>query len=603
VLAVDRHMPKTAVDNPVTAGRSPSVRGWWLVLLLIMASLGDSVAQDATRDTTLAVLSWRQIVDGEEQDWPTSTAGPESATGEAIDELLVWYQERGYYEAVVDSVRQDSLEAIVWVARGRQMTVGEVILTGARTYLPQQLLDGFKTRPGRVLDVGTLERDIIGMLARYEEKGYVLASAQIVRLAPAEDDRNRLEIAIHIDEGPLLELGAIEIVGNGRTTPTFVSRATGIKIGKPLTGFDPEGIRARLETTGLFASVDSVRLAVDENQRAIMKITLAENPPGAFDALLGYLPNAGSSSGGTVVGDVNILLRHVLGGGRSFSFRFQRNPGSISRVNLKADDPFIFGLPLRLAGRFNGFQQDSTFDTRSYGFEGGYRIQQLELSANTSWELTRPGSAKSSTVPRSNSWFAGVGFSFRNLDRRASPRQGIEIESNVENGRKERVLVRDRTEGGTERVLETAFQQRLRVSGRLYTLVKQRHIAVVGIETRAIQSRTYDDADLIRFGGANSMRGYNEDQFFGNLTVRALSEWRYLLDPFSFLFTFVDLGYVNLPEVNTENAAERVVDQWLVGYGVGLQMQTQAGLFTMSLAFNGDEGLQAKVHVWMTLGL
>ena len=29
----------------------------------------------------------------------------------------------------------------------------------------------------------------------------------------------------------------------------------------------------------------------------------------------------------------------------------------------------------------------------------------------------------------------------------------------------------------------------------------------------------------------------------------------------------------------------------------------QAGLFTMSLAFNGDEGLEAKVHVGMTLGL
>ena len=99
------------------------------------------------------------------------------------------------------------------------------------------------------------------------------------------------------------------------------------------------------------------------------------------------------------------------------------------------------------------------------------------------------------------------------------------------------------------------------------------------------------------------MRGYNENQFRGNLTARLLSEWRYLLDPFSFLFVFIDLGYVNLPEVNTLSPAERVADEWLVGYGVGLQLQTQAGLFTMSLAFNGDEGFEAKVHVGMTLGL
>jgi outer membrane protein assembly factor BamA len=258
---------------------------------------------------------------------------------------------------------------------------------------------------------------------------------------------------------------------------------------------------------------------------------------------------------------------------------------------------------MRLAGRFSGFQQDSTFDIRSYGLEGGYRIQRLEVFASISRELTRPGSANSTAVPRSDSWFAGVGFSYKKVDHRASPRKGIEVESNVENGRKERETVRTTPQGLSERVIESVFQQRLRARGRLYMPVKRRHVAALGFDSQAIQSRTYDDADLIRFGGANSMRGYNEDQFRGNLTIRMLGEWRYLLDRFSFLFAFLDLGYVNVPELNTTSPAERVAEEWLLGYGVGLQMTTQAGLFTMSLALNRDEGLEAKVHVGMTLGL
>jgi outer membrane protein assembly factor BamA len=176
------------------------------------------------------------------------------------------------------------------------------------------------------------------------------------------------------------------------------------------------------------------------------------------------------------------------------------------------------------------------------------------------------------------------------------------VESVVENGRKERETFRTGSEG-QERVLETVFQQRLRARARLYAPVRRRSVAVLGVDTRAIQSGTYDEADLVRFGGANSMRGYNEDQFRGNLAIRLLSEWRYLLERRSFLFAFVDFGYINLPEVNTVTGPDRVSEEWLVGYGMGLQIETEAGLFKMSLAFNADDGIDAKVHLGMTLGL
>jgi outer membrane protein assembly factor BamA len=592
MLAVDGHMPK------ILAGRIAVAA----ILGLSLTASGIVAAQDAAGDSTAHVADWTYVVDGRKMDWPAGLSPQTSDEDEALEGLLVWYRRQGYYAAAVDSVKSDSLIRTVWLDLGTQVTVGRVILTGPTLFQPVQLLDDFGTQPGKVLDVHVLERDIDRLLTRYEKRGMVLASAQVVRVAPAEDDPTRLEVAIHIDEGPLLPLGAIEISGRARTRPEFVSRATGLRIGKPLVGFDPAVIRDRLETTELFTEIDSIRLAVNENQEAILRIALKEEPPGAFDALLGYLPNAGISGGGTVVGDVNILLRHVLGGGRSFAFRFQRNPGSVTRVNVRAEDPFIFGLPFRLAGHFDGFQQDSTYDSRSYGIEGGYRIQRLELFANGSRELTRPGSARSSTVPSSDSWFAGVGFSYRTIASRASPRKGVDVESVVENGRKERETFRTGSEG-QERVLETVFQQRLRARARLYAPVRRRSVAVLGVDTRAIQSGTYDEADLVRFGGANSMRGYNEDQFRGNLAIRLLSEWRYLLERRSFLFAFVDFGYINLPEVNTVTEPDRVSEEWLVGYGMGLQIETEAGLFKMSLAFNADDGIDAKVHLGMTLGL
>lgn len=82
-----------------------------------------------------------------------------------------------------------------------------------------------------------------------------------------------------------------------------------------------------------------------------------------------------------------------------------------------------------------------------------------------------------------------------------------------------------------------------------------------------------------------------------------MTEWRYLLDRTSHLFVFFDLGYYGAPETGTSiNVTDRL-EEFLAGYGFGLELGTGAGQFSVSLGFNRDEGLDAKVHLGMSLGL
>lgn len=581
-------------------------------ILAVVANLW-SVAASAQEENAGAAevetrVAWIHIVDGVRSEWPLDNLTSLTGIYETASDLLVWHQSDGYYHAAIDSLHvEDALagqpaQATIYVTRHARSELGRVTITGMTQFSERQLLDPMATRSGTVLNKDVLEEDLAQILSRYEERGFVLTKVQIARLAP--NDHGQIDVVIHVEEGPLLELAGIEITGGTRTKPSFVARVTGLKVGQPLKGYDPVELAAELESTGLFRRVDSVRIAVDTDQNTILKVALVEEAPGAFDALLGYLPSAGPDGGGSVVGNVNILLRHVLGGGRSFDFKFNKNPGSVTRVSVAGEDPFIFGSPLRLAVRFDGFQQDSTYDSRGYGIEGGLRAgQHIELFANLTRELTRPGSVGAGNVPRSDSWFAGFGFSYRQLDRRSSPRRGVEFVSNLENGRKEREIRITTGENAGDRVIETNFQQRLHVRGRAYMPLGVRSVGVLGVDTRGVQSRSYDDADLVRFGGANSMRGYNEEQFRGNLAGRLLTEWRYLLDRSSYFFAFFDLGYVSIPELNTTSKAAVLNQELLTGYGVGLQLWTEAGLFTISLGFNPDDGLEAKVHVGMTLGL
>lgn len=552
---------------------------------------------------------WVLFLDGEVAAWPLP-AGVSADTLEQVTWTVLQQQQRaGYYFAALDSVRVDTLgsdlptrlRAALYLTRGRRVEVGRIHLQGVTRFDAQAILDGFSVRAGQVLDQAALEADLNDLLARYDQIGYVLAQARIQDLAITGTDPPVVDVHIQVDEGALLELAEVQVQGGRRTSGAYVARVAGLKIGKPLRAYDPEAIRRRLEETGVFKEIHHIGLGINDNRKAVLQVQLDEDAPGAFDVVLGYLPGTRPGDRGSVVGNVNVLLRHVLGGGREFGFQFNRLPNRITRINVKGGDPYVWGLPFRLSASFDGLQQDTTYGTQQFRMEAGYRLADgLETILSLSREVVRPTVDSLTTVPSADAWFAGVGFRFRRVDRPLNPSRGWMFASRLEQGRKVRL---QRNPAG-ELVDEVLRQQRLTVETRTYLPTLRRQVLVVGADAYLLQSDRYDDSELFRLGGAKSLRGYTEEQFLGNVVARALVEWRYLLDRTSFLFAFTDLGYLRRPDTNPEVVTPTVLQrEWLAGYGFGMQFGTNAGVFTLSLALNPDEGLSSKVHVGMTLGL
>ncbi len=575
----------------------------WMILCCCLA--GAAWGQEATGIPT----DWQLYLDGQSTEWPLVSTVSADTLQQVARVVLKQQQRAGYYFASVDSVRVDSvhinnqarLSVAIYLTRDSRVEVGEIHLHGITRFDPRGVLDGFSQRSGQVLEEAVLEADLEALLAQYDEIGYVLAQAKISDLILTSTDPPTMDVHIQVTEGQLLELADVVVQGGRRTTPDYVARVAGLKKGRPLLAYDPEAIRRRLEETGIFKQIHSIGLGIDDNRKAVLRVQLDEDAPGAFDVVLGYLPGAQSGDRGSLVGNINVLLRHVLGGGREFGFQFNRLPNQITRIKVQAGSPFMFGLPFRIGGHFDGLQQDSTYGTRQYGFESGYRVaENLETIVSLSREVVRPTVDSLTTVPSADAWFVGVGFQFQHLDRRLNPSRGWRFASRLEEGRKVR-LQEDPTGALVDEVLR---QRRLTMETRTFVPTFRRQVLVVGADAYLLQSDRYDESELFRLGGAKSMRGYNEEQFQGNVVGRAVVEWRYLLDRTSFLFAFTDVGYLRRPDTDPEVVTPEVVQrEWLVGYGFGIQFGTNAGLFTLSLALNADEGLSSKVHVGMTLGL
>ena len=579
--------------------------------------LGGSRMALGQSDTTHASLvasppaTWSLIADGSPVEWPSTRALPLDSLRIAAFEALTALQRQGYYFARIDSHRVDTSRtppaAQLFFTRGPSVSIGRLRIVGATALDSLDLLSRMDTRVGRTLDQTRLEADLDDLLVQYEEAGFLLTRLQVHDITLLPEDPPRLDVTIRVDEGGAPTLRRVETTGTERARAEYVARVAELRVGRRLAGYDPVAIRQRLEATGFFSTVGIPELLlVEGDSGAVVRIPLEEEAPGAFDLVLGYLPPADGEGGGSLIGNGHLIFRNLFGGGRQFSLRLNRLPSQVSSVDLRGADPYFLGLPLSVEGRFEGFQQDSTFGKQQYGLEVGYRLAGgLHLFGTASSEATRPGQGGLELigglqrVARASAFFGGLGVRIQRLDRRLNPRRGFLVETNFEQGRKERSARSITADQDTTSERTLLRQERLRARGRLYLPTFDRQVLVFGGEAMVLRSNAFDESDFFRFGGATSLRGYDEERFLVPFAARVLFEYRYQLDRASYGFVFFDLGYVERSETVTLDSLRG----FYPGFGVGFQIGTDVGLINISLASNPDEPTSIRAHLGLSIGL
>ncbi|NNE35388.1 MAG: BamA/TamA family outer membrane protein, partial [Rhodothermales bacterium] len=290
----------------------------------------------------------------------------------------------------------------------------------------------------------------------------------------------------------------------------------------------------------------------------------------------------------------------------TLGIQLNRLPGQTSTVGVTAIDPFLFSFPLGIELGFDGEQRDSTYGKQRYEAAITYKVLDgIDLSASVLREATRPGQSGVAftngvqRISRADALLAGVGIAYRNTDDPVNPRRGVVFRSSFERGSKS-TTQRRIAEQDTVSTKKNFRQERLDVSLRGYVPLAARHVAAVGVDAGLLRSDEYDASDLLRFGGASSLRGYNEEQFSGRFVNRFLVEYRYLLERRSFAYLFVDVGVVERPEIEDQPEKTTVYP----GYGFGLQFETGVGVVNATYALNRDDGpTNGKIHVGLSFAL
>ena len=540
--------------------------------------------------------------------WPAAVARP----GEHArwrEQLIGWYQSDGWFQAAVDSVSATA----VWVSTGRRVTVVRVELSGFEQEgippsVQRELDDVVGELRGVPASTGNLESTIGSCLEVLAQAGYLAASMSVGRM---ELESGGVMVGFQLDPGPPTRLSGIRLEGDGRTRPSLVYSLLGVEPGDGLQGLDRNVVRARLLAAGWHERVDFPRFERVGDSLVTMIIPVVPRSPGQFDVMVGSLTGT-EGARNRWVGSGHLLLTNAFGAGRTMEARINRLPDQAASVLLAFDTPAPGGWPVRLTGRFEGYQQDSTYNRTSFGGGGMIRIDpSTSLGGTFSFERTRAGQAggmfvgNAVRIPASRSRFAGLRFLYAGLDNALRPRSGFRAETRLERGRRT-VDTRERVGGDTLRVTRSEPRERLHLDLEAFGLNRGSFGLAAGIRIDVLGARAVDESELLFLGGASSLRGYDEDRFRGTRVGRAFIEGRWYVDRQSHGFVFYDAGWVGLGEDQGRALPESLQEGtgYHPGYGLGFVFSSAVGPISLSYALNPEETARnGRVHIALSFGL
>ena len=213
------------------------------------------------------------------------------------------------------------------------------------------------TQSGSVYNASDLDKTVEKLTLAVAEQGFAFAR---VRPRATPDTVNKtISIAYQIDEGPRVYIERLDIIGNTRTKDYVIRREFRLVEGDAFNPLLVDRAKKRLQSLGLFKSVDVKRKPGSTSDRVNLEVVVVEQSTGELSFGAGYSTAEG------VIGDVSITERNLLGNGQFLRLKVG---GSLERaqVDLSFTEPRF--LDRNLSAGFDLFYKQVD-QTDSSGFK------------------------------------------------------------------------------------------------------------------------------------------------------------------------------------------------------------------------------------------
>lgn len=562
---------------------------------LFSQSIKKIVVEGSTEFTETQILQWAQVT-------PSIVVYP-GLIDSIKNRLAANFNNRGYLNSNFDGTQIEPLSDSAFVNLTINFNEGEA------TFVNNIFIEGndssvadfnsyFDFLRGQIFNKYSLEESINEALTFAENNAYPFTKIKIEGIFLYDDSASGdhfADINLMIDNGQKSTIDKIEVKGNSSTKDYVIKRELRIEQGEEYSQTMIEELPNRLNRLRYFEPVTTPQYLINSEKEGVLLIEVKEKQTNNFDGIIGYIPASREGEKGYVTGLVNVSLRNLFGTGRAAAFHWQQFNRFSQDIEIKYLEPWLLGYPFNINGTLYQRKQDTTYVQRK--LEGSLEYLATEdISAavlvGTESIVPSQNANNYTRIYNSSILTTGVNLKIDTRDDPYAPKGGVLFINTYSLSRKKLI-------GPQEFItpdLETNINlQRFTFSfWGFYELFKNQIIAI-GLTGKELRGTFFEESDLFRLGGNNSLRGYREEQFLGSRVAWSNLEYRFLLTRRSYAFAFFDTGYYLRNADEARNILKS--EAFNIGYGIGLSIETGLGVLGVSFALaKGDSFSDGKIH-------
>ena len=493
--------------------------------------------------------------------------------------------EKGYF---LHEITIDTLEKTIIINSGRHFD--DIILNGTQSV---ELSIFKKKKPVLRFNPKELADYLERQTMKFANMGFpfVQISLDSIRISEAQIEAN-----LKVSKGKYYTFKKLNIKGDSSISQRTIHGIIDYQLNEAYAELKVRDVDRKIEQCSFIASIKPAEIMYTSEGFEIF-IYVKSIKVSFLRGALGLQPNPVSQKM-ALTGEVNLKLENALKKGELLKFNWRSIKPQTQRMNFNFNYPYLFQTPFGIEAQLLLYKRDSTFldlNTElniSYTLGNGFKLRAHYRFLQSSILSGAVSSNEFSSLNgyRTNSY--GLSLAKQKLDNLVNPSKGRLFSSKLYVG--QRILDEDSTE-----ILDL---KNTTLSGHLmyreFLPVFPRHVLHFAALFDFYSSAKIFENELYRFGGLNTLRGFNEEQLFASTKAQLTFEYRFLLDESSNVFLFYDQCFY-------ENVASSYYNDKPFGFGGGISFGSNIGVFAITYAIgkefsNPIDLRSSKIHFGYT---
>lgn len=425
---------------------------------------------------------------------------------------------------------------------------------------------------------------VLGILNKtIAEQGDPFSTLKLINIK--KESAELLSGDLIISKNQKRRIDKIVVKGYEKFPKSYIKRFLKLKNGQ---SFNLEAIKnktQKLEELGFARELKDPEVLFT-NDSTILYLYTEKTESNNFDGFLGFGNNENTNRL-EFDGYLDLKLINNLNFGESLRLLYKSDEIDQQTFDLQIKTPYLLGSPIGIDVGLHIFRKDSTFSTTTQNIRLNYQINANHRISAGIKGLVSSNLLEASTIILDDYTSSYYQFGYNYIKSQYyDPLFPINFLFDITTS------FGSRTQNNTE-LSQTDF------SFETYKILNlnNKNSLFVRLTGAALVSDNYLDNELYRFGGINSIRGFEENSLVANLYGVINTEYRYRLSNTIYIHSVIDAAYFENKITETKSK--------LFGFGFGLGLLTKAGLFRLNYSSGKTENAafklsDSKIHVSLT---